>query len=113
VERGGFDGHLSSQSHTTNPHATPFELWYKVKPDISHLHPVGCTAYAKVPTEAVGGLNKLAPLSVKCILIGYFGRDAYWLYEPEKQTFFQSRDVMFEEGLTNKTIPLCEEWWKF
>jgi hypothetical protein len=27
------------------PSSTPHEKWYKKKPDVSHLHVFGCTAY--------------------------------------------------------------------
>ena len=57
------------------PDITPFEDWRSFQPDISHLRPFGCVAYAKIPVEIDGG--KLSPHSIKCILIGYFGRDAY------------------------------------
>ena len=88
-----------------NPSATPFEIWHNSKPNISHLQPFGCTAYAKIPVESGGGLSKLDPQSVKCIMIGYFGCDAYRLYNPTTRHIFHSRDVLFEEGLSHKMLP--------
>ena len=38
-------------------------------------------------------------------MIGYFGRDAYHLYNPTMRQIFHSRDVLFEEGLSHKTLP--------
>ena len=42
-----------------HPDTSPFEDWQGFKPDVSHLRPFGCIAYAKIPTETDGG--KLAP----------------------------------------------------
>ena len=91
---------------TRNPFLTPSKLWHNTKPDISHLHPFECTAYAKIPVKAGGGLSKLKPQSMKCILIRYFGCDSYRLYDTESQRIFQSQDVIFEEGTGHKTLPV-------
>src|SRR5882757_2765663 len=87
---------------TRRPNTTPFEDWRGAKPDISHLRPFGCIAYAKIPTETDGG--KLAPRSVKCVLIGYFGRDAYRLFDKSTGKTYRSRDVVFEEGVGHRTL---------
>ena len=77
-----------------------------VKPDISHLHPIGCTAYAKMPMERSG--SKLDAWSIKDILISYFGCDAYRIFDPETWRIFYSRDVIFEEGTGHDTLPLMD-----
>ena len=86
------------------PDTTPFKDWRGLKPDVSHLRPFGCSAYAKIPTEADGG--KLAPRSVKCVLIGYFGRDAYRFFDKSTGKTYRSRDVIFEEGIGNRTLSM-------
>ena len=88
-----------------HPEITPYELWHNKKPNISHLQPLGCTAYAKIPTEAGGGLSKLDPRSTKGKLIGYFRWDTYRIYDPETCRIYCSHDVIFEEGIGNKTLP--------
>ena len=84
------------------PNTTPFEDWHGFQPDISHLRPFGCIAYAKIPVETDGG--KLAPRSIKCVLIGYFGHDAYQLLDKTTGKLFHSRDVIFEEGIGHRTL---------
>jgi hypothetical protein len=85
-----------------HPDTTPFEDWRGFKPDVSHLRPFGCIAYAKIPVETDGG--KLFPRSVKCVLIGYFGRDAYRLLDKSTGKVYRSRDVIFEEGIGHRTL---------
>jgi hypothetical protein len=84
------------------PTTTPFEDWHGFQPDISHLRPFGCTAYARLPVETGGG--KLAPRSIKCILIGYFGRDAYKVFDKSTGKTYHCRDVIFEEGIGHCTL---------
>ena len=87
---------------TRRPNTTPFEDWRGFQPDVSHLRPFGCTAYAKIPIESDGG--KLALCSIKCVLIGYFGRDAYRLLDKTTGKMYRSRDVIFEEGIGHRTL---------
>jgi hypothetical protein len=47
---------------------TPYKHIYGERPDISHLHPFGCIAYAHVPAEL---RSKLDPAAEKCRLLGY------------------------------------------
>jgi hypothetical protein len=85
-----------------HPDTTPFEDWQGLKPDVSHSQPFGCIAYAKIPTETDGG--KLAPWSLKCVLIGYFGYDAYCLFDKSTGKTYCSQDVIFEEGIGHRTL---------
>jgi hypothetical protein len=54
-----------------HPGKVPHKLWYRAKPDVSHLRAFGCIAYVKISKEH--GVSKLEPRSIKCILIGYYG----------------------------------------
>ena len=84
------------------PDTTPFEDWWGFKPDVSHLWPFGCVAYVKIPTEMDGG--RLAPWSLKCVLIDYFGHDAYHLLNKLTGKTYHSQDVIFEEGIGHHTL---------
>ena len=86
-----------------HPDTTPYESWHQTEPNISHLHPVGCTTYAKIPAEK--DRSKLDLHSIKGILIGYFGWDAYWIFDPISQKIFCSWDIVFKEGIRHKTLP--------
>ena len=56
---------------------TPEEAWSGKKPSISHLHVLGCIAYAKVPDEK---RFKLDAKGIKCLMLGYCeGTRAYRL----------------------------------
>ena len=87
-----------------HPDTTPYKSWHQVKPNISHLCPIGCTAYVKIPVKR--GRSKLDVRSIKGVLIGYFGHDAYQIFDPKTWKIFHSHDVIFEEGVGHKTLPL-------
>ncbi|KAG5726156.1 hypothetical protein E4T56_gene2140, partial [Termitomyces sp. T112] len=86
-----------------HPGKTPYEIRTGSKPEVSYLRPFGCTAYAKVLKE--DGASKLDARLVKCMMVGYFGRGDYKLLEHTTGQIFQSRDVVFEEGLAHRTLP--------
>ncbi|KAH0591507.1 hypothetical protein H2248_001571 [Termitomyces sp. 'cryptogamus'] len=85
----------------------PHKIHTGCKPDITHLRPFGCTAYAKVPKE--DGASKLAPRSVKCALIGYFGVSNYKLLEHTMGCIFQACSIIFKKGLGHQTLPDSHE----
>ena len=85
-----------------HPGVVPAERWTGKRQDVSHLRPFGCTAYAKIPAEI--NVSKLSPRSIKYVLIGYFGRGAYKLWDRASGTTIKSRDVIFEEGQGHHTI---------
>lgn len=79
---------------------TPFEAWYKSKPDVSNLRIFGCEAFVFIPSEK---RTKFDNKSRRCILVGY-GPNGYRLFDPQLQGIVYSRDVKFNEkhlGLDN------------
>ncbi|CAH9103829.1 unnamed protein product [Cuscuta epithymum] len=73
---------------------TPQEMWSGIKPNISHLRPFGCAAYAHVSQ------GKLQPRALKCVMLGYpEGIKGYKLLvlQPGAYKCIVSRDVTFNE----------------
>ncbi|CAA7270337.1 unnamed protein product [Cyclocybe aegerita] len=79
-----------------HPRKVPTEVWTGKHQDVSHLHPFGCTAYAKIPKEV--NPSKIGPISIKYLLIGYYDHDAYKLFDQHTGKVIKSWDVIFEEG---------------
>ena len=82
---------------------TPYELWWRKKPNIGHLRAYGCLAYAHIPKQHQQG--KLAERASKCILIGYSADSrTYRLLDCARRTIITSANVRFDEsciGLRN------------
>lgn len=79
---------------------TPFELWLKKTPNLSHVRMFGTVAYAHINKQK---RRKLDDVSVKCYLVGYSDESkAYRLLNCETNKIIISRDVKFLE-LENST----------
>ena len=79
---------------------TPYEAWYKEKPQVHFLKIFGCIAYALVPSEQ---REKFDEKGEKYIFIGYSDESkGYRLYNPNTNKFLVSRDVIFDEDATWK-----------
>ena len=77
---------------------TPEEAWSGNKPDISRLRVFGSRAFVHVPEKQ---RTKLAAKSLTCTFLGYaLNRRAYRLVHRPTKRFFESRDVVFDEGGT-------------
>ena len=75
---------------------TPYEAWYKEKPQVHFLKIFGCIAYALVPSEQ---REKFDEKGEKYIFIGYSDESkGYRLYNPSTNKFVVSRDVIFDEA---------------
>ena len=75
---------------------TPFECWYGKKPDVSELRVFGCVCYYHVPASL---RQKLDPKSRKAVFVGYpLDTKGYKVYDPISQTFYRSRNVVFNEN---------------
>ena len=83
---------------------TPYELWFRVKPNMQDLKIFGCLSYTFIPASKRSKLEKRARNS---IFIGYRdanGYKAYRLFDPTSNIFFYSRTVKFDElTLLNST----------
>ena len=82
---------------------TPFELWHKRPPSLSHLREIGCRAYTLIPTNN----PKIFQRSVPSVLIGYAPHaKAYRLWNPSSGHITNSYHVSFLEHLDTLPIPL-------
>ena len=79
---------------------TPFELWTRKKPDLSHLRIFGCDAFVLMPAVHRKKLDRKAE---KGIFVGYGKSDSIFrVYMPAKRNVFESREVNFNETLAGK-----------
>ena len=77
---------------------TPYEAWYKRKPDVSHLRVWGCLAYVHVQKDK---RKKLESHMEKCIFIGYpEGYKGWKFYNPETKKVIICERADFDERYT-------------
>lgn len=89
---------------------TPFELFHGYPPDVSHLRPFGCLAYAHIPNDT---RHKYDYVSRRCFLLGHAKDVGYLLWDSTARQVVRSRNVLFDEnvfyGTPNSIIsPLVE-----
>lgn len=92
----------------------PVIYWANKKPDLSHLHPIGCAAVYKIPDAKRVKSEKFEAAGVKCCFLGY-EVTKFRLWDSEK--VIVSSDVDFpiertknleEQDQTPKFIPFVE-----
>ncbi|CAB0040793.1 unnamed protein product [Trichogramma brassicae] len=77
--------------------STPFEAWWRKKPDLSHMKVFGTLAYAHIPKQF---RKKFDGASEKTWLVGYEGDSSnYRLYKPSSRRVIVSRNVTFDERI--------------
>lgn len=81
----------SSSSQTIN--VTPYELWFKQKPNLKHIRIFGSVGYVHIPKEK---RKKLDKKSTKMMLVGY-DQENYRMYDQNTKKITVSRDVKFDE----------------
>jgi hypothetical protein len=82
--------------HSKLNYRTPYELWFRYKPNISHCRVFGCKAFVHQQNRHQ---VKLTPKAFPAIFIGYQNRQkAYRLWDPERRKCITSRDVIFIEN---------------
>ncbi|MGQ3285961.1 reverse transcriptase domain-containing protein, partial [Bosea sp. (in: a-proteobacteria)] len=97
--------HLRNLSPMRGKGATPWELFFGVKPDISALRVFGATAYAHVPQHR---RSKLEGKAVQGFLVGYeMGSKAYRVLVPGGRIIV-TKDVIFDEMARGEPLPVSE-----
>jgi transposase InsO family protein len=103
--------HIWNRCSTTRLTAdtTPYELWHRKKPDVSHLRVFGCTAYVHIQKDKRTGIGSHME---KCIFVGYpQGYKGWTFYNPTTKRTIISERAEFDEryfpGL--KQAPLTPE----
>ena len=83
---------------------TPFEAYFRMKPDLRHLHPFGCLAHALIPKET--RKKTFDPITRRCVFMGFSKHhDAFLLFDTDRKKEVVSRDVLFFDD----TFPLVPE----
>jgi hypothetical protein len=78
---------------------TPYESWYKKRPDVSHLRIFGSRTFVHIPESL---RKKLDPKSREGIFVGYCETSkAFRVWIPNMQKVVISRDVFIDETNTN------------
>ena len=81
---------------------TPYEAYYKRKPNFAHLRAFGCKAYVHILKHT---RRHLRPHSRLCTFIGYeVGMKAWKFYDTVTRKIFMSRDAHFLE-LQSASMP--------
>ena len=74
---------------------TPYEAWYKQKPEVHQLKVFGCIAYSHIPAQH---REKFDEKGEKLLFLGYSEESkGYRLFNPATKKFVISRDVIFDE----------------
>lgn len=92
-----------SESCTLPPGKTPYEMLHGVQPDFSHLRVFGARCFARIPPELQ---EKLGPRSREAVFMGYPpGIKGWRCRDSITGTFFNSRDVVFDETFGGRPFP--------
>ena len=95
--------YLRNRSPVSGQDKTPFELFFNIKPDVSHLRVFGCVAYAHVPKQL---RRKLQPTALRGIFVGYQpDSKAYRILLDGTKKVVISRDVTFNESAFQHDAP--------
>lgn len=74
---------------------TPFEAWYGVKPDVTHLKVFGSICFTHIPNVKRDKLSQKAEIG---ILVGYCGNaKGFRVYNPQTKKIISSRDIKVDE----------------
>ena len=95
VEAIAFVVYTLNRTTTISRSKTPYEIWHKKKPNLSHLRVFGAKAFVHIPDK---DRKKLDAKSRICILVGYCStQKGYRLWDPSTKETIISRDVIFNE----------------
>lgn len=73
---------------------TPYEVVWKTKPKVHHMHPIGCQAY--VLNRSLKRADKLESRALIGHLVGYDSTNIFRIWLPTRDEVIRTRDVIFE-----------------
>lgn len=80
-----------------SPHRHPLGAWFNAPADFTSYRRWGCPVWVHLHgTEKP--THKLDSHAKRCYLIGYVAHNIYQIWDPEKDTIFNSSDVTFDEN---------------
>ena len=79
---------------------SPFETFYKTKPQLAHLKAYGCSAYTMTEDAQLhkNRRQKLQPRAYIGHLVGYRSTNIFRVWIPERHGVISTRDVIFDES---------------
>ncbi|GKC37646.1 retrotransposon protein, putative, ty1-copia subclass [Tanacetum coccineum] len=89
---------------------TPYEVWHGQAPKLSYLKVWGCEALVK--RDTLTKPDKLEPISIKCIFVGYPKKTmGYYFYYPPENKVLNDRNAKFLENslITQETSRSLED----
>ena len=92
--------HCQNWSLHAGQEKTPYKLYHKKVPDVSHLQSWGCPVYYRIPSEKQ---TKLGTNANEGFFVGVDGNHIYRIYDAKKRDIIRSRDVVFMEGDAHRT----------
>src|SRR6202789_1608872 len=102
--------HIWNRCSTTSlTSKTPYELWHRKKPDVSHLRVWGCTAYVHVQKDKRTGIGSHME---KCVFVGYpDGYKGWTFYNPTtKRTVISVTNISVksssDSSITSPYLPV-------
>jgi hypothetical protein len=96
--------YLHARTPSASSIATPYELFYGRKPDLSHLREIGSRAFVLIQPQKDN--PKIKATSFECLLIGYSQTaKAYRLYHRPTHRVIESYHVSFIERKDDISIP--------
>jgi hypothetical protein len=98
--------HILKRVSSKRNDMSPYELWFKRKPNLNYFKLWGCIAYVRLLDLK---RSKLGPRTSKCVFIDYASRNkAYRFLELDSNVIIESRDAEFFESNTIKNSKFSE-----
>ena len=88
--------HVYNRTPIARTKTTPYESVNRIKPDISHLHVMGCAAYVFLHEDQ--HQNKMSPHAKLMIFIGFTDGMKGWKFMRSTNAIFHATQVVFDES---------------
>ena len=83
-------------------YTSPYELLYELKPDIAHMHTLGCAAYVFLHEDQCH--DALSPHAELMTFIGYADGVKGWKFMRSTNVIFYATKAVFDESTFTCTV---------